>query len=98
MNVGRPAFGGTRAPVPAPPVPAPAFKTPVQGIVETAQARIAAIDALQAAYEDRSAERAVLMAVVAAALSTPPAPRTPAEPVGVRDLAEVVRSSQKPGK
>lgn len=92
MNVGRPAFGGTRAPVPAPPVPAPAFKTPVQGIVETAQARIAAIDALQAAYEDRSAERAVLMAVVAAALSTPPAP------VGVRDLAEVVRSSQKPGK
>jgi hypothetical protein len=64
----------------------------VQGIVETAQARIAAIDALQAAYEDRSAERAVLMAEAAAALSTPPAP------VGVRDLAEVVRSSQKPGK
>jgi hypothetical protein len=68
----------------------------VQGIVETAQARIAAIDALQAAYEDRSAERAVLMAVVAAALSTPPAPRTPAEPVGVRDLAEAAAALSTP--
>jgi hypothetical protein len=62
----------------------------VQGIVETAQARIAAIDALQAAYEDRSAERAVLMAVVAAALSTPPAP------VGVRDLAEAAAALSTP--